>query len=243
MVFARYYLIICSTGKEVDLAKMRRWSLRIIWLATPLYLALSIVPGILINRSHGWPEIPLKKLDRSVTILNVVISTALSNVPDLVSLAVYARMLRALRSQVHPVTAEEEDPYGGIWVGEEESSPGVQPGGGDEIGLQVIGGGSDRNPPQHHHQKQTPPEPQANNKEATDKIKSVMRVLRTHSAVSLLDVSMVLSSLFFCSRYGVVLAYGMQFLFGFWVPLLVISRNFKQFDSLWSYVSREMCRP
>ncbi len=242
MVFARYYLIICSTGKEVDLAKMRRWSLRIIWLATPLYLALSIVPGILINRSHGWPEIPLKKLDRSVTILNVVISTALSNVPDLVSLAVYARMLRALRNQVHPVIAEE-DPYGGIWVGEEESSPGVQPGGGDEIGLQVIGGGSDRNPPQHHHQKQTPPEPQANNKEATDKIKSVMRVLRTHSAVSLLDVSMVLSSLFFCSRYGVVLAYGMQFLFGFWVPLLVISRNFKQFDSLWSYVSREMCRP
>ncbi len=55
-----------------------------------------------------------------------------------------------------------------------------------------------------------------------------MRVLRTHAALSLLDLSGVATVLFYCGELGSLLAYGHHFVFALWVPLFVASRNLKQ---------------
>ena len=61
---------------------------------------------------------------------------------------------------------------------------------------------------------------------------AVMRVLRRHVLLSLLDVSAVVATFFLCSSAGVVLSYAMKFLFSFWIPLLVVKGNFRQLDGV-----------
>ncbi len=222
--------MVYKRNADVDMAALRRLAIKIVWVAAPLYLSLSIVPSFVINISHGWPEKPHKELGKSVTILNVAMSILLSNVPDFISMCVYAKMWLALRPKVTPLEAQEdENPYGGIWVGE----GGIQPGGYQEFEMQEMQQSSEEDSseapePPPPGEEELPPD------EDDDKAKSVMRVLRTHVAVSLLDLTSIASSLLLCTKYGGALAYLMQFLFAFWIPLFVVSRNFKQFHPLWS---------
>ena len=232
----RYHLIVKVKNDDVDMATLRSRALRLIWLSTPVYLSLSVVPSILINRSHGWPEVPLAELDPSVTFTNAVISLALSNVPDLACVAVYAKMWWKLRKKA-PIPANGDGGggtgdgfYGGIWVGDGQ---GIHPGEypfGAEAELQQ----QQHSPPLYNNY--------VGGEDQSSKAADVMKVLKAHAAVALLDVSSVVSSYFFCSKYGAMLAYGAQFLFGFWIPLFVISRNFKQFDSVWSHWLRKVLR-
>ncbi len=226
--------------------KIRKWSLGIIWLTTPLYLSISVIPCFLLNLSHGWPEIPIKDLDQSVFFANLAISSGLSNLPDLISMAVYFKMWCDLKSQVHPGPDDDnhvhdiesiDEPYGGIWVGGE---PGINPSDSPAVEMQDLGDGDSMG---DLSGADIPvPQDNAGKNDTVNKVKSVMQVLWTHVAVALLDLSIVFFSVLMCSKYGAVLAYLASFLFGFWIPLLVILRNFKQFNSFWSYLSHDLFR-
>ncbi len=105
------------------MSELRRQSRRFIWTATPTYLVVSVIPGTMVNISHGWPRVPISELGPEVTTIRISVILVVANLPDVLSIAIYLKMWRELRKkqqQQDEIVQEEEDPFGGIWVGDQE---------------------------------------------------------------------------------------------------------------------------
>ncbi len=129
------------------------------------------------------------------------------NLPDIVSLIIYLNMVRYFNKRVEPQPnfqeAEIEQPYGGVWVG-------------DVLEDDLEASSSN-----------LPEEVTINNYDS--ETKSILVVLRRHVSAGFVDVSIVVTSYWFCSSLvGKPLAYFCQLAMGYWVPLIVIRSSFKQ---------------
>ena len=105
------------------MSELKRQSRMFIWTATPAYLVVSVIPGTMVNISHGWPRVPISELGPEVTTIRISMILVVANLPDVLSIAIYLRMWRELRKkqqQQDEIVQEEEDPFGGIWVGDQE---------------------------------------------------------------------------------------------------------------------------
>ncbi len=199
-----------GSGAEVDMPSLRRRSLAAVWKSALPFLLLGQAPWLAIFLWQGWPTVPVDELPSETLLWTAVANTVASNAPDICSIAVYAKMMWHFRRSVQPahhqVYYNNDDQisviskeYGGIWVGEEEEENQAQP------------------PP--------PPPPENTGHES----KSVMRVLRWHVSLCLADAAVTASAAVLCSPAAGKAAYHAYVLVNcFWVPLIVVTSNFRQ---------------
>ncbi len=106
------------------------------------------------------------------------------------------------------VSSEHEEPYAGIWVGEMFDDPPDDP------------------LPNVH---ETLPE---------HKVESVLKTLKGHLQLCLVDLAFPLIALFGSNETAIYFMYPMQIVCFYWVPFLVIKNGFKQLDSVATHVVR-----
>ena len=107
----------------MDLPLLRRRATRLLWWCALPYWLLCQVPWLSVLTSQDWPrDKNAVDLDPWVHLAAFTSTILVYNLPDLASVAIYARMLlhfRRQQQQQQPEVFEmEELPYGGIWVGE-----------------------------------------------------------------------------------------------------------------------------
>ncbi len=133
----------------MDMGLLRKRSLLFTRASPSVLLLLSMLPGLLLTMAYGWPKVLYSYLPGWVVSANLTSVVILSNVPDFVSIVIYCRMQQAFeqqeqeqqeqqqqQQQQQPWVEEENDPYGGIWVG----------GGDPDIDQNSVVGGSINDP-------------------------------------------------------------------------------------------------
>ncbi len=216
----RYYLLL-GNKHLVDMDQLRKRSLLAMWCVTLPFLVACQAPWIMLliiggqSLSSGWV----------VRLIAIGVTSLLNNIPDFISIVLYILMKRRLNkvengsNDFQPIE-EEEDSYGGIWVGGHGDHPDV--------------GGTTTPPPT--------PNPEHNSPADKSEVPaSILRILRLHVSWSMVDI--VIS--FLCSMLlphvsGIVLGYLFYSLGCFWIPIAVIRGNVRQLDGVcgrWSFRS------
>ncbi len=195
------------------MARLRRLSLRCVW-GVLLPFALSCqVPCYLILANLGWPRKPWTELDHWSVVGAYTLALGLSNLPDLASIGLFIAMRChfGTNNSVQPMQdggghqGNPENDAGGIWMG----------GNGDF-------------PLQHLGESASSESSKANADAEQHEAEAVMRILRRHAALSLLDVAGALVAAFYCHPAGKAAAYIQPVLSGIWVPFLTIKGCFHQ---------------
>ncbi len=244
--------------------KLRRLSILLVWLIEVIFLPLCQLPWYLIIKSHGWPERSILDIllsDEIVVVKTIAATVLMSNLPDYFSIAIYASMIwhqidirkTVQPSAVRPTNNELEDngekEFGGIWVG--ESSPSFP---SSEISLSIIERNSTLSPPPPpppsplDYYFQAPPiAPPEDNDNGSDlqcyhKWQCVMPVLRWHVALSLFDLAATTVNVLYCQgELGKMVTYLVQMFCCYWIPLVMITKNYRQLGSIWQYLRSKLC--
>ncbi len=221
-LFVRYYkIIVLSPSADFNLAIWKKRCLVIVWLLQIIYITASQLPWYLTARANGYPEEPLAKVIHDIPqnfYLMVLMNTLVLNIPDFISVCVYLMLVWRLRRvaiqpEVHELSDNPGD-YAGIWVGGEPDIHG-----------------------NHHHQDSSsigaPPPPQHSGQEgSSEDIKTVLNILKWHVLSSLVDLTLILSNLSFCSDIGKASSALFQIFCYYYIPYFVILNNFRQFNGL-----------
>ncbi len=250
-----YLLLILKPDQDVDMDRLRYLCISLVWGIELILIPLCQLPWYLTAKDHGWPErrimdILVSSYDDDVVLKTITVTVLISNLPDYFSIIIYAAMMWHHinhKNTIEPITEEEfeEEQFGGIWVGETLDDGAVQP--GAEISternttpplppnstlqgnIQQAGhaglDGNDNSDTEHCHKWQC-----------------VMPVLRWHVALSLFDVASTAINVFYCQgELGKMLIYLVQMLCCYWIPLVMITKNYKQMGSIWQYVQSKWC--
>ncbi len=235
----RYYLLlVVDPSEEVDMAWLRRRCLLLVRSAAPVFLLLCQLPWFLIMRSQDWPDKSAMDMNPGMLCAALVSTNLFYNVPDFVSIGIYVRMVFKFRSKasgdsnaVHPEDNHHQqhqlpdEESGGIWVGapaeELEEVQSSKSGDGSSTSISDGGGSSDDD----------------------DNARSVLRFLRLHVCLCLLDVGVVLAaSLHFRHPAAKVLSYVYQLGCCFLVPFATVKTGFRQLDGMAAFVGRAVCQ-
>lgn len=209
-------LIVLGPTYDVDIRKWRRKVCIAIWITELVFFPVSQVPWYLIVVSKGFPEVSMNEImqpQKPEFALVAVVNNLTNNLPDMISVSVYLKMVWSLRRLVQPSadltpTNQEHDTssdlaYGGIWVGE-----------GPEL------------------ENHSPPPLPNENSQASHNEKNVMRALKWHALLSLTDVALVTFAYFYCISGGKELGNICQILCYFYIPFLLVRFNFKQLQGI-----------
>ncbi len=228
IVSYRYYLLVVNPGPDADMTFLRQRSKKLILMSFLPFVTLCQLPWLCILLWNGWPEVPISDLDTGTFLWLSSSNIALSNLPDLASILIYIKMVCHFhwkRSAVQPeepmanfvVVPEDLADFGGIWVGGDIASleGGINPSAGEV---------KDPAPPNNTQEHGTP-------KKEHD-IKSVMRVLKWHVLLCMVDVILALSSALICSPIGHGVLHACILASGVWIPFLIIKNNFQNLEYL-----------
>ena len=233
----RYYLLVIAKGSDFDIALLRQRSKKLILISALPFVIMCQIPWLCILLWHGWPEVPISDL-KTDTFLWLSSSTiVLSNAPDFASILIYIKMVWHFHHKnlvvlpLEPVINFAVDPgdladFGGIWVGGgdmDSQDSGINPSADDHV---------DQRP-------NTPPPPpnvQDNNAPKSEHdVKSVMRVLKWHVSLCLVDALLSVSSAFLCSKFGHGILHTAVLVSAVWIPFLVIKCNFKNLKDVGNF--------
>ncbi len=101
------------------MAALRKWSIKITWT---VFLTVFILNQTVMRLYHlylawsrGWPGLGISNIGLQEATITNILGTVASNIPDLISMVIYFRLWRHFNAGVQ----DQEEAYGGIWVGEE----------------------------------------------------------------------------------------------------------------------------
>ncbi len=199
--------VLPTASHDFDMALGRRRSLMTVWALEIVYFPSSWIPWYLIVSSYGYPRVPLAEAvqeNPSILFESSVANVFALNVVDAVSVAIYVKLVWKLQSaSVHPGDVQDVESSDGIFVGGMDNNvPGPPP------------------PP-----PLPPPQQQSDSNHATQ---NVLRVLKWHVMLSLIDITQLLISLAFCTELGKFFAPLYQIFCYYYLPYFVIKHNFKQ---------------
>ncbi len=203
-----------------------------IWLIQIFYFPFSQVPWYLIAKTRGFPTLTLAQIVAiypDILHKTVLANTLVLNVPDVISISIYLKLVFKLRhASVQPEPPEDlvgAEDYAGIWMGDQHSMNNL-----GEAGSSTAAS--------------TPPLPPLplppSNLNSEHDVKSVLKVLKWHALSSMVDVTLVLSSLTFCSEIGKAAASLFQVFCYYYIPYFVIKKNFKQLNGIGTFL-RNLC--
>ena len=183
-----------------------------LWLCFPTFFILCQVLFLLPVLITGWPGVKLTQLALTKAGL---IQLSTSNIPDFASIIIFVKMRLHFRKKnaVHPIIVQQpslDSGAGGIWMGGNGDHPMDEANGED----QDIHNG-----------------PNVNNAEQEDtrhKAEAVMKALRRHSCLSLVDLTAAINFFFMCNQVSKIAVYFYVPGICFWIPLFVIKSSFKE---------------
>ncbi len=185
-----------------------------VWIAELILIPLCQVPWIISMYAHGWPAktVPeIAKENQGYVIRLLFMTSFISNFPDYLSILLYIKMYSLTRKRVEPENVEplQQQPYGGIWVG--DNGPDIAE---DEVVVSA---------PNNQHQHQ-------------DKMKSILKMLRWNVMLCLVDLAsgLIWDQLVCQGTVAITAGYTFQALVSFWIPMWVLVSNFKKFGNPWS---------
>lgn len=226
-------------------------------------MGLVHLPVYLLLKDQGFPDIDIRRVDPSVASSVAAFAVALSNLPDLVSVATFLVMLCHFRgcggaglsspSSVHPAQLPLPGPLGSPGVNSEEDRG---KGGEDDFSVkspsrqqEQLQEQQHQQQEEHHQHQQQQPQPQPHHHQQPSQgvddhaTSRVMRALRFHVLLSTVDVSLVVLSIFVCSPVvGKTVHYSFQLACCYWVPLLVVKSGFRQMDGMGRHLWNAVCR-
>ncbi len=189
-----------------------------VWAMFVTLLFLSNLTAQIFMRLYGWPSIEFQNLDQSATILISVSGVAIGNVPDVISMCIYYKMCKYFQTSVGNAVDEVANDdlnnyvlnnYGGIWVGEANEPIRHALGDDNEDAFSAY------------------PNPQGNNMDGSHETKAIMRALRYHICLSLLDLVLLARIFIAWSLPKVIAIFFGQAIVAYWIPILVIVNGFK----------------
>ncbi len=190
--------------ESVDMEALRKRSVLILWSSFSSFSSAFLLALIWALTAHGWPTTPMTVADRTSV---VAVAVLVSNVPDLLSVAIYARMWRHFRKKANSVypanqpSAEEDADSGGVFPG-----GAVFLAADDDLEIQSQG--------------------------EEDAAVKVMRTLRLHVLTSAFDLPLALYPLIPNRSVMRILGYHYSVIVTYWIPLYVIKSNFPQLDNI-----------
>ena len=207
---------------------LRKKGLLAVWIAVMPFCGLCQLPWILSVQSYGWPDVKISQMDSQMLKYVNIASVILSNLPDMISIVIFLTMLRHFRNKVglQPPPPPPPAPApgdGGIWMGGNNDYP--------------LGRGEVEVQPQQQQQ----PNQVANSEASQEQLASVMRALKCHAILSLVDLAMVILGLFVCGPLGNVIPFTYQIVCCYWIPFLVVKSGFKQLDNMAEYLWTIVC--
>ncbi len=260
-----YLLFVLKADQEVDMDRLRRLSISIVWGTEFILIPLCQLPWYLIVKDYGWPERSILDIllsDEIVALKAVTATVIMSNLPDYLSIALYASMIWHQFNKSNSVdptddveNVEEEGQFGGIWVGGSLSDrlPERLPSTDMPLNWREMEIRSPPPPPPSSplpcFQQPAPSHPFPLEDENNDddsqcyhKWSCVMPVLRWHVALSLFDVVATGVNVLFCQgELGKMITYLVQVCFCYWTSLVMITKNYRQLGSIRQYVLSKMC--
>ncbi len=202
----RYYLLhVAKSNQDLDMSKLTKISFWSVWITEMFFLPICQLPPIISLLMNGWPAISIASIvetNRGVLIRLLFATALISNIPDYLSLLLYIRMFTLTKQSVQPVNHEQELPYGGIWVG--DNDPQVEA---------IINAQSNN----------------ANQVKMRSILK--MLQWNTTFCLIDLAAGLIWDHLVCQGTFAHIVAYTFQTLVCFWIPMLVLGSNFKWFDS------------
>ncbi len=194
---------------------------KVLFAVWALFLPLLFLSNLtiqIIMRLYGWPSIEFQNLDQSATILISVSGVAIGNVPDVVSICIYFKIWKHFQTSVGNAVDEfandDLNNYGGIWVGEaNEPIPHALEGDNEDAYSEY-------------------PNPQDNAMDGSHEAKAVMRALRYHICLSLLDMVLLVRIFFAWSLTKLMVVFFVQAIVAYWIPLFVIVNGFQQLHKI-----------
>ncbi len=191
------------------MSKLFKTSILAVWTAEIIFMPLCQMPWFIGMLLHGWPAISIHELaqsDQGLLIKVIYITIIISNLPDFLSILLYAKMYSIGRKKVKPAETSPQLPYGGIWVGENE------PPSEDFASVDVQDNGS-------QHQ---------------DKMRSILKLLKWNTIFCLIDLaSGVIWDRVLCrGRLATMAGYTFQTFICYWIPMVVLGCNFKFFGNI-----------
>ncbi len=240
----RYYLLIVVDDLGmVNMTKLGLKGLLGVWLISIPFTVMCQLPRYAIIKLNGWPEVHLSDMGVPVVFLSSFSVWLFSNIPDFISISIFIVMLKHFKQQqverISPGFSDQqqEEDYGGIWVGQEELAlPGAQQTAPDGISIITIESRNTPNVPNQVgtevvHNNYIVQESQVEN-EDLHRVTEVVKSLKLYVLTSLLDMVMIFTSLAACLPHS-QLFMQVEILIGcFWIPLYVIVNNFPQLRKL-----------
>ncbi len=121
----RYYLLhVAKANNEIDMPKLAKISCVAVWMIEFIFLLLCQLPAIISLLMIGWPRRGIQDIVNTnfdILMKMLFATVLLANVPDFISIVLYIKMFLLARKNVQPVLGGEDLPFGGIWVGDDDS--------------------------------------------------------------------------------------------------------------------------
>ncbi len=229
---------------NVDMAKLKKRALFAVWAMYLPYALLCQLPWLSIFLWHGWPRVPMSRMEPIVFLWCAISTAVVSNTPDYVSIFLYCKMARHFRSQDSLELGEQQPndnmssnsvvDFGGIWVGGDMGSL-------DVMFNNFVGESPEGSPPQ----QLPPPAINSPNHDSNSNphhgAEAVMKVLKWHMCLCLLDVFFAILTPLTCTPVGKVTYHFNILVSCVWVPILLMKNNFRQLDNLGKSLLDKLC--
>ncbi len=192
------------------MSKIFKTSFLAVWTAEIIFLPLCQMPWLIGILHHGWPAISIHELalnHHGLLMKVLYVTIVISNLPDFLSILIYAKMYSIGRRIVEPTDNSPQPPFEGIWVGENE------PPAEDMISV-----------PENASQQQ-------------DKMRVILKLLKWNAIFCLIDLTtgLIWDRVLCQGRLGTVVGYTFQTFICYWIPIVVLGSNFKFFGNTWTW--------
>ncbi len=250
----RYHLIVTDDPEEINMNKLKSISLSAVWIL--FLVGLSIVTATFFIVRNFWITQMYDEIYRDLpSATKFIIHLAYispANVPDLISISVYFRLLLHLRRRVTQV---------GIASANDDNANNLPPTSAAGAHMEVIdrvsnnsrsstntnsgASTSDRNSHPLSMEDQISAGdnniPSNNSNQSNNETTLVLRSLTTHVAVALLDMCLPFSMYIQNKAAQHFILAHLLLTFAFWAPMLVVWRNFRQMGKMVKFYFDLVC--
>ncbi len=105
------------------MTRIRKISFYCAWIGELIFLPLPQTVWLVSVSQQGWPAKRISEIvqeDQGFVITLIFKAMIISNIPDYLSILIYAKMFLMAKQSVQPeIEMQNEEPYGGIWLGED----------------------------------------------------------------------------------------------------------------------------
>ncbi len=197
------------------MSKITRISFIGVWTIEIIFLPLGLMLWLFGISQQGWPEVKVMTIahhNEGYLMKIVFMNMLVSNIPDYLSILLYVKMYIIAKTTIEPeIEMQNQEAYGGIWVGENVLPVNQQPPNDLDAQVQAIG------------------------QQQQDKMKSILNFLKWNSLFCLVDfLTALLWELMICQGiFAIILCYSFTNFVCYSVPMLLLAINFKKFRSFW----------